>query len=629
MNGNKNRIIFFLNIIFGLVISMILSFLLSAYVTKSNLIFINIVGIIFSFLNSTILLVYLFFNNQLAFEYIFFSWIKVSNILINFGLYCDKLIILMLFIVSLISCLVHIYSIEYMRSDPNQIKFLQYLTLFTLSMYILITSNNFIQMFIGWEGVGVCSYLLVNFWDTRLQANTSAMKAIIINRIGDINLIMAFILIYDQFLTFDYSTVFALSFYFNINFFVLFLLFLGAVGKSAQIFLHIWLPDAMEGPTPVSALIHAATMVTAGIFLIIKCSILFELNEVMKKIILIFGSLTALFAGSVGICQNDLKKIIAYSTCSQLGFMTACCGLGQYDIAFFHLAMHAFFKALLFLSAGSVIHAFSTEEQDIRRMGGLVFFMPITFISIFIGSLALMGFPFTAGFYSKDLILEHFFIETCPISNFGLICCFLAAICTTIYSSRLIYFVFFTKHNISNSILFSIHESNNLILIPLIILNIFSILGGFLFKNIFIDHFNWFIEELPIFIKLLPTLLLIFISFLTFIFFFNFNRIKWLLEFKFIKLLIYFLTKKWYFDVVYNIISRILLKFLFNYLFFKGDRGFLEIIGPLGLTRFVGQIKKTFTYFENFDLFNFFKVLIICFLISFVLLMLNMIFLIA
>jgi len=622
----KIEIVLFLNIIFGLVLSLIVSSIFGTLISKSKLIYINIIGIFFSFFNSLVLLIFFFLNTFLNFEFILFTWIKVSNISINFGFYCDKLVILMLFVVILVSCLVHLYSVEYMRHDPNQIKFLQYLTLFTLSMCILVTSNNFIQMFIGWEGVGVCSYLLINFWDTRIQANTSAMKAIIINRVGDINLIMAFVLIYEQFLSFDYVIIFNLSNVIPINFFILLLLFFGAVGKSAQVFLHIWLPDAMEGPTPVSALIHAATMVTAGIFLIIKCSVLYDYSVFMQKIILIFGGITALFAGSVGICQNDLKKIIAYSTCSQLGFMTASCGLGLYDVALFHLAMHAFFKALLFLSAGSIIHAFATEEQDIRRMGGLIFFMPISFISILVGSLALMGFPFTAGFYSKDLILEHFFIATCPVSMFGLVCCILASICTTIYSTRLIYFVFFTKSNISTNILSKIHESNFIILVPLLVLNLFSIFGGFFFKQIFVENFNWLIEELPIMVKLFPTFLMFFVSLCTFIVLYYFVLLKNILNNFFFRQIVKFLTKKWYFDVVYNVISRIFLSFIFKFLFFRGDRGFLELVGPLGFTTLINKVKIYFIKYENLNLLQYFYVLFLSFFFLIILLLFFFIF---
>jgi proton-translocating NADH-quinone oxidoreductase chain L len=437
----------FYNVLIFPILSLTISLLLSFDLRKHYLILINFCGIFISFLSTICLVCHLILEQNIFFEDRICTWIKVSTLELSYGFVCDRYVILMLFVVSLVSCLVHLYSIEYMRNDPNHVKFLQYLTLFTLAMYILITANNFVQMFIGWEGVGICSYLLINFWDTRIQANTSAMKAMIVNRIGDVNLLIAFVLIFTHYNSFDYFFIFAFSDYAGIDTWILIFLFIGAVGKSAQLFLHVWLPDAMEGPTPVSALIHAATMVTAGIYLIIRCHILFDLSPFCKKIILLVGGVTALFAGSTGMLQNDLKKVIAYSTCSQLGFMAAACGLGQYDVALFHLAMHAFFKALLFLSAGSIIHAFISEEQDVRRMGGLLNLMPVTYISMLIGSLALMGFPFTAGYYSKDLILESLCVSNCPISIFSFICCILASICTTFYSIRLIYLIFFTKPN--------------------------------------------------------------------------------------------------------------------------------------------------------------------------------------
>jgi proton-translocating NADH-quinone oxidoreductase chain L len=611
--------IFFLILVIPILNLIILPFI-SFEFSKNKLIFINFISIFFSFFFSFLLLIFFFFNESLNFEIFIFNWINIANITIEIGFLCDRLVILMLFVVSFISCLVHLYSIEYMRSDPNQIKFLQYLTLFTVAMYILITANNFIQMFIGWEGVGICSYLLINFWDTRIQANTSAMKAIIVNRIGDTFLIIAFVLLYTQYNSFNYNIIFSLIYYDKICMITLLFIFLGAVGKSAQLFLHVWLPDAMEGPTPVSALIHAATMVTAGIFIIIRCGVLFDLSPFIKKIILIIGGITALFAGSTGILQNDLKKIIAYSTCSQLGFMCVSCGLGLYDIALFHLAMHAFFKALLFLSAGSIIHAFSTEEQDIRRMGGLIFFMPVTYLSILIGSLALMGFPFTAGFYSKDLILENLLTSNCPITFFSLICCLLATICTIIYSTRLIYLVFFTKSNINKTILLNLKESSFYILIPLIILIFFSIFGGFLFKSFFIKSNNWFIEELSILLKLLPFFLILSISFFTFCFLIYFDKFKWILNNALIKKIHRFLIKKWYFDIIYMFLSRKFLNFCFNYLFFYGDRGFLEIITSTGLVRFFKKILIKISFFENNNIlgylsffFSFIFILIIIF----------------
>jgi proton-translocating NADH-quinone oxidoreductase chain L len=315
------------------------------------------------------------------------SWIAVDNLIIDWSFNFDSLTLIMLIVVTFISTLVHLYSTEYMAEDPHLFRFMSFLSLFTFFMLILVTANNFLQMFVGWEGVGLSSYLLINFWFTRIQANKSAIKAMLVNRIGDFFILLSLFLIYYLFNTLDYEIVFNLSktvSYSKINFFnntipvidiICFFLFLGAMGKSAQIGLHIWLPDAMEGPTPVSALIHAATMVTAGVFLIARCSFLFEMSPIILNFIVIIGSLTALFASTTGLFQNDIKKVIAYSTCSQLGYMIFACGLSGYDIGIFHLFNHAFFKALLFLAAGAIIHSLN-DEQDMRKMGNLIFYLP-------------------------------------------------------------------------------------------------------------------------------------------------------------------------------------------------------------------------------------------------------------
>ena len=343
-------------------------------------------------------------------------WLDCEMFDACWGFYFDSLTVSMCFTVTLISTLVHLYSTSYMSHDPHQPRFMAYLSLFTFFMLMLITADNFIQLFLGWEGVGLCSYLLINFWFTRLQANKAAIKAMVINRVGDVGLALGVFSIFVVFKTCDYSVVFSLvphvvGITYNFLGFEVdaisaigLLLFVGAVGKSAQIGLHTWLPDAMEGPTPVSALIHAATMVTAGVYLIIRCSPLYEYSGIALTVITVFGALTAFIAGTIGLVQNDLKKVIAYSTCSQLGYMVFACGLSNYSVSMFHLINHAYFKALLFLSAGSVIHALN-DEQDMRRMGGLLQVLPYTYVMILIGSLALMGFPFLTGFYSKDVIL--------------------------------------------------------------------------------------------------------------------------------------------------------------------------------------------------------------------------------
>lgn len=398
-------------------------------------------------------------------------WFNLGSARVNFEFLFDTITATMLFAVSLVSLLVHIYSLDYMGEDPHFIRFMTYLTLFTLFMFVLLTSANFIQFFAGWEGVGLASYLLINFWYTRTQANTSALKALIVNRFGDFALYTAILIIFLTFKTLNFYTIFALVETFaNTTINLLYLqipvvellclfLFIGAVGKSAQVGLHVWLPDAMEGPTPVSALIHAATMVTAGVFLIIRCSPLFEYAPNTLVVVTVFGALTAFFAASVGLVQNDLKKVIAYSTCSQLGYMVFACGSSGYAIGFFHLVNHAFFKALLFLCAGSVIHSL-LNEQDIRRMGGIVKILPLTYVMMLVGSLSLMGFPYLTGFYSKDAILEFVFSSNTVFSLFAYILGVLSAFFTAFYSWRLLHLTFFAnKTNTLKSAALTAHES--------------------------------------------------------------------------------------------------------------------------------------------------------------------------
>ena len=337
------------------------------------------------------------------------TWIDCELFNIDWGFLFDSLTVIMCCVVCFISSIVHLYSTEYMSHDPHLPRFMSYLSLFTFFMLILITADNYVQMFVGWEGVGLCSYLLINFWFTRIQANKAAIKAMIVNRIGDFGLALGIFIIFIKFKAVDYATVFALTPFFvednfnfvNFNFNILvligFFLFIGAIGKSAQLGLHTWLPDAMEGPTPVSALIHAATMVTAGVFLLARSSPIYEYIPLILNIITIVGASTAFFAATIGLVQNDLKKVIAYSTCSQLGYMVFACGLSNYFVGVFHLINHAFFKALLFLGAGSIIHAVA-DEQDMRKIGGIKNLIPFTYSMMIIGSLALIGFPFLTVF---------------------------------------------------------------------------------------------------------------------------------------------------------------------------------------------------------------------------------------
>ena len=368
--------------------------------------------------------------NQYEENIIIATWINSGSLNVDWSMKIDPLSAVMLVVVTSVSSLVHIYSIGYMSHDPHKSRFMAYLSLFTFAMLMLVTSDNFIQLFFGWEGVGLCSYFLIGFWFKKETANAAAIKAFLVNRVGDFGLALGIFLIFYLFGTVNYEEVFkqipsmsaagATPFlnkeliFLGLNFkavdLICLLLFIGAMGKSAQIFLHTWLPDAMEGPTPVSALIHAATMVTAGIFLVVRCSPLYEYSELALNVITVVGMTTAIFAATVALVQTDIKKIIAYSTCSHLGYMFFATGVGAYNVAMFHLFTHAFFKALLFLGSGSVIHAFK-DQQDINQMGGVWKKLPYTYVLMIIGTLALTGFPLLSGFYSKDAIIEFAYLR--------------------------------------------------------------------------------------------------------------------------------------------------------------------------------------------------------------------------
>jgi proton-translocating NADH-quinone oxidoreductase chain L len=443
------------------------------------------------------------------------TWIDCGLLVVNWGFVFDSLTVTMLTVVNTVSAFLQVYSVFYMEKDPHFTRFMAYLSLFTFFMVVLVSADNFIQLFLGWEGVGLASYLLIGFWNTRVQANKAALKAIVLNRFGDFSLIFAILLIFFYFKSVDFATVFLLvplmaefffvchwelagvSLHYNMHIlsFICFWLFIGAAAKSAQVGLHTWLPDAMEGPTPVSALIHAATMVTAGVFLIVRCSPIFECAPGVLTIMIFVGSTTSFFAATIGIAQNDIKKIIAYSTCSQLGYMVFACGLSGYSAAIFHLVNHAFFKALLFLAAGSIIHGLS-NEQDIRRMGGLAKIMPVTYSMFLVGSLALVGFPFLSGFYSKDLILELAYSKYTVSGHFAYWLGSTTAFLTAIYSFRLIYFVFFNKTNIINiTVLKNLHELPIGMAIPLAILGFCSIFSGYFLKDIFVGPGTDFFKQ--------------------------------------------------------------------------------------------------------------------------------------
>jgi NADH-ubiquinone oxidoreductase chain 5 len=457
-----------------------------------------------------------------------------------------------------------------MATDPGLIRFFSYLSFFTFFMLILVSSDNFMLLFMGWEGVGICSYLLINFWYTRLQANKAAMKAVIVNRIGDYAFVLGMVAVFMTFRSLDFSTVFSLSPYVATwNLQIIGLMFvIAATGKSAQFTLHTWLPDAMEGPTPVSALIHAATMVTAGVFLLIRCSPIFEYTAEVLTLMTILGGVTALFSATVGLVQNDIKRVIAYSTCSQLGYMVMIAGLAQYNVSLFHLFNHAFFKALLFLSAGSIIHALS-NEQDMRKMGAMAQRLPFLYTVMIIASLALMGIPFLTGFYSKDVILEAACVRGDLTALFAYWFGGLTAILTAFYSFRLIYLTFWVrtaaaKHDVEHS-----HPMTIIELCGLSVLAVASIFIGYVCRDFFTGAGSPFfgnqiasspatilmeMETLPVLIKLLPFIgstagALAAIALL--------RKSNWLASWSSNLSTFKFLANKWYFNMIQNMyVSR-------------------------------------------------------------------------
>ncbi len=428
-----------------------------------------------------------------------FTWIQSGALDVGWAFRYDTLTAVMVLTVSWVSFMVHLYAIGYMHEDPSPARFFSYLNLFTFFMLVLVTSNNLVQLFFGWEGVGLASYLLIGFWYTKPSANAAAIKAFIVNRVGDFGFALGIFGVFAVFNTVDFGAIFDAAPAHADTTMTIFgmeahamtaiclLLFLGAMGKSAQIGLHTWLPDAMEGPTPVSALIHAATMVTAGVFMVARMSPLFELSDTALAVVTFVGATTAFFAATIGCVQNDIKRIIAYSTCSQLGYMFFACGVSAYSAGIFHLVTHAFFKALLFLAAGSVIHAMS-DEQNIQRMGGIWRHIKVTYVTFWIGSLALAGIPLFAGYYSKDIILEAAFAAESPVSQYAFVLGVAAAFLTAFYSWRLIFLAFHGKPRADEKVLAHVHESPPVMTGPLVFLALGSILAGMVAYGAFVGH---------------------------------------------------------------------------------------------------------------------------------------------
>lgn len=607
----------YLILVFLPLISSITSGLFGRYLGPKGSSIVTVISLVTTFITST----FIFYEVAIVGCPVYIKlmpWINSELLNADWGFLFDSLTVTMCCIVTFVSSLVHLYSTEYMAHDPHLSRFMSYLSLFTFFMLILVTADNYVQMFVGWEGVGLCSYLLINFWFTRIQANKAAIKAMVLNRIGDFGLVLGILIIFLKYKAVDYATVFALTplfvnhefiflnFTFNLIDIIGFLLLIGAIGKSAQLGLHTWLPDAMEGPTPVSALIHAATMVTAGVFLIARSSPLFEYTPLILKIITILGACTAFFAATVGLLQNDLKRVIAYSTCSQLGYMVFACGLSNYSVGVFHLSNHAFFKALLFLGAGSIIHAVA-DEQDMRKMGGLKNLVPFTYSMMVIGSLALIGFPFLTGFYSKDVILEVAYGKYTLEGHFSYVLGTIGAFLTAFYSTRLLYLTFLSSPNGYKSIITSAYDSSYQICISLAILSIPSVLIGFYTKDMFIglgtDFWGNSIFVLPKnmnmidaeFInhtfKLLPVILSILGATTSFLLYTFSSKVLFQFKISFIGKKIYnFLNKKWFFDKVYNeYIGQFFFKFGYNISYKIIDRGIFEIFGPMGLSKSISN----------------------------------------
>jgi len=567
-----------------------------------------------------------------VYEYPIFNWITSGSLKLHWSIYVDPLTAVMLVVVNSVSALVHIYSIGYMSHDPHKPRFMSYLSLFTFMMLSLITADNFLQLFFGWEGVGLASYLLIGFWFKKETANNASMKAFIVNRVGDLGLLIAMFLIFKTFGTLNFSEVFSQAAEQSKNSIKIFggeynlitticvFLFIGAMGKSAQIFLHTWLPDAMEGPTPVSALIHAATMVTAGVFLVARCSPLFEYSQYALNLVAFVGATTAIFAASIAIVQTDIKRIIAYSTCSQLGYMFFAAGMGAYNVAIFHLFTHAFFKALLFLGAGSVIHAFH-DEQNIEKMGGVWKKIPLTYALMLIGTLALTGFPLLAGFYSKDAIIESAYFSKSLFAGYAFVIGLTTAFITSIYSWRLIFKTFHGKYN--NTMSFEkVHESGPVMLIPLLLLAVGAIFSGYVFHGIFIGENTQFWGKAIFFLKqtahghpplwlliLIPTLVIsaIPLSFILFLKrqdivegFINNNKPFY-----------NFLVKKWYFDELYDSIFVKSFRGIGTFLWQRGDVKTIDAYGPDGVAKVVKNLSDRASSIQSGYLYHYATVILI------------------
>ena len=563
-----------------------------------------------------------------SYELELLKWLKVGDFSVNWGIKLDALSVSMIVVVNLVSAIVHFYSLGYMSDQKRVNRFMSYLSLFTFFMLILVTSANLIQLFVGWEGVGLCSYLLIGYWYKKESANLAAFKAFIVNRVGDFAFLIGLMGIYILFGSFYFSDILPYaSAYRNIGFtifnyhvnyidFICLMLFIGCMGKSAQLGLHVWLPDAMEGPTPVSALIHAATMVTAGIFLVVRCSALFELSEITLQLMTIIGALTCIFAATIAITQNDIKKVIAYSTCSQLGYMFFACGVSAYAAGMFHLVTHAFFKALLFLCAGNVIVA-AAHEQDLRKMGGLWKKIPMTYLLVWIGSLAIAGLPPFSGYFSKDVILEVAYMANSKYGFFAFIMGLMAAFLTAFYSWRLLYLAFHGESKVRH-----FHKVPQIMTMPLYILALGAIFMGYYGYSIFhvvsSEHDFWGdaitvlhepnilaqIYNIPPIIKSLP-LLISLLGVITATVFYVYKKELPKLAVNNFYLIYKFFHNKWYFDELYHKYIVQPYKCLAGYSYKLFDQKIIDGMGPNGARYLVQKLARIVSVSQTGNIYHY------------------------
>jgi len=546
-----------------------------------------------------------------------FTWFSSERFHIDWGIRLDALSGVMVGMVSVVSFLIHVYSVGYMSRDTSIPRFMAYLSLFTFFMLALVTSNNFVQLYFGWEGVGLVSYLLIGFWYHKPSANAAAIKAFLVNRVGDFGFGLGILAIFLVFDTVAFNAVFAAAGSMvdhSINFLsmqldtltvICILLFIGAMGKSAQIGLHTWLPDAMEGPTPVSALIHAATMVTAGVFMVARCSPLFEYSDTALAVVTIVGGTTCIFAATIAITQNDIKRVIAYSTCSQLGYMFFACGVSAYEAGIFHLTTHAFFKALLFLGAGSVIHAMS-DEQDMRKMGGIWKAIPLTYALMWVGSLALGGVPFFSGFFSKDIIIESAWADHSAVGTFAFIMGIAAAFLTALYSWRLLIMTFHGKPRADEKVMAHVHESPPVMTIPLIFLAVGAIFSGYLLLVMVDPHSHFWgnaifvlpghevleaAHHVPFWVKALPTVMAVLGIVLAYLVYLRMPDLPARIAER-VRPVYLFLYNKWYFDELYDFVFVRSSKFIGRGLWKSGDGAVIDGIGPDGIASAVLSLAR-------------------------------------